>query len=138
MIECECDKEDSEESPDGDIGYDGTETGAFDEVYREVALNCIRFLDYKSLEEVDRLTIAEYKLLMEGVRLREIDKDYRNHLQVFLNFFVRSERKAGKGKSKPVYTKFKQFYDYEKELEKVNKKKKSRFEGIGKLLAKER
>ena len=63
-------------------------------MYREVALNCIRFLDYKSLEDVDRLTIAEYKLLMEGVRLRELDK--------------------------------------------VNKKKKSRFEGIGKLLAKER
>ena len=65
-------------------------------MYREVALNCIRFLDYKSLEEVDRLTIAEYKLLMEGVRLKEIDKDYRNHLQAFLNFSVRSERKAGK------------------------------------------
>lgn len=107
-------------------------------MYREVALNCIRFLDYKSLEEVDRLTIAEYKLLMEGVRLREIDKDYRNHLQAFLNFAVRSEKKTGKGKSKPVYTKFKQFYDYERELEKVNNNKKSRFEGIGKLLKKER
>lgn len=95
-------------------------------------------MDYKSLEEVDRLTIAEYKLLMEGVRLKEIDKDYRNHLQAFLNFAVRSEKKAGKGKSRPVYTKFRQFYDYEKELEKVNNKKKSRFEGIGKLLAKER
>lgn len=109
-------------------------------MYREVALNCIRFLDYKSLEEVDRLTIAEYKLLMEGVRLREIDKDYRNHLQAFLNFAVRSEKKTGKGKSRPVYTKFKQFYDYEKELSKAQQKheEKSRFAGIGKLLAKER
>ena len=107
-------------------------------MYREVALNCIRFLDYKSLEEVDRLTIAEYKLLMDGVRLKEIDKDYRNHLQAFLNFAVRSEKKTGKGKSKPVYTKFKQFYDYERELEKVNNEKESRFEGIGKLLKKER
>ena len=107
-------------------------------MYREVALNCIRFLDYKSLEEVDRLTIAEYKLLMEGVRLREIDKDYRNHLQAFLNFAVRSEKKAGKGKSKPVYTKFRQFYDYERELEKVNNHGESRFKGIGKLLMKER
>lgn len=106
-------------------------------MYREVALNCIRFLDYKSLEEVDGLTIAEYKLLMEGVRLREIDKDYRNHLQAFLNFAVRSEKKTGKGKSRPVYTKFKQFYDYEKELERGNNKKKSRFAGIGKLLKKE-
>lgn len=87
---------------------------------------------------MDRLTIAEYKLLMEGVRLKEIDKDYRNHLQAFLNFAVRSEKKAGKGKSKPVYTKFRQFYDYERELEKVNNHGESRFKGIGKLLMKER
>lgn len=95
-------------------------------------------MNYKSLDEVDRLTIADYKLLMEGVRLREIDKDYRNHLQAFLNFAVRSEKKAGKGKSRPVYTKFKRFYDYEKELGKAKQKheEKSRFSGIGKLLKK--
>ena len=64
--------------------------------------------------------------------------DYRNHLQAFLNFSVKAEKKAGKNKSKPVYSKFKQFFDYEKEIEKVtvNGEKKSRFTGIGKLLKK--
>lgn len=63
--------------------------------------------------------------------------DYRNHLQAFLNFAVKAEKKSGK-KSKPVFTKFKRFYDYEKELAKVTNKggEKSRFSGIGRLLNK--
>lgn len=103
-----------------------------------MALNCFRYLDFKSFDEVDKLTIPEYTLLMEAVRLKQIDRDYRNHLQAFLNFAVKAEKRAGKGKSKPVYRTFKKFYDYEKELKKVKKKdeNKSRFAGIGKLLKK--
>ena len=101
-------------------------------------MNCFRYLDFKSFAEVDRLTIPEYKLLMEAVRLKQVDMDYRNHLQAFLNFCVKAEKKTGKNKSKPVYSKFKRFYDYEKELAKVkdNGKGKSRFSGIGKFLKK--
>lgn len=82
--------------------------------------------------------MPEYELLMEAVRLKQVDMDYRNHLQAFLNFAVKAEKKSGKNKSKPVYSKFKKFYDYEKELEKVKNpgKEKSRFSGIGKLLKK--
>ncbi|SHK31616.1 hypothetical protein [Hespellia stercorisuis] len=107
-------------------------------MYRQIALNCFRYLDFKSFAEVDRLTMPEYKLLMKAVRLREIDKDYRNHLQAFLNFSVKAEKKVGKNKSKPVYKRFTNFYNYEKEVEKVlpDKKKQSRFSGIGKLLKK--
>lgn len=94
-------------------------------------------MDFKSFAEVDRLTIPEYRLLMEAVRLKQVDLDYRNHLQAFLNFSVKAEKKAGKNKTKPVYSKFKKFYDYEKEVEKVSKKnEKSRFSGIGKFLKK--
>lgn len=107
-------------------------------MYREIALNCFRYLDYKSFDEVDRLTIPEYQLLMEAVRLKQVDMDYRNHLQAYLNFVVKAEKKTGKNKSKPVYSKFKRFYDYEKELAKVTNKggEKSRFSGIGKFLKK--
>ena len=94
-------------------------------------------MDYKSLQEVDRLTLPEYNLLMEGVRLKQVDQDYRNHLQAFLNFAVKAERKAGK-KTVPVFRKFKKFYDYEKELEKAKNisNEKSRFSGFGKFLKK--
>ena len=73
---------------------------------------------------------------MEAERLKQVDMDYRNHLQAFLNYLVKAQKKTGKNKSKPVYTKFKKFYDYEKEVEKAKTKKpeKSRFSGIGKLL----
>lgn len=85
---------------------------------------------------MDRLTIPEYELLMKAVKLREIDKDYRNHLQAFLNFAVKATKKSGK---RPVYTKFEQFYNYKKKVEEAMKKgnEKSRFSGLGKFLKKE-
>ena len=95
-------------------------------------------MDFKSFEEVDRLTIPEFNLLMEAVRLKQIDNDYRNHLQAFLNFAVKAEKKAGKNKTKPVYSKFKQSYDYDKEVSKVKEKDKSkaRFSNLSKFMKK--
>lgn len=102
-----------------------------------MALNCFRYLGYTSFDQVDKLTMKEYELLMQAVRLREIDKDYRNHLQAFLNFVVKAEKQSG-NRIRPVFTKFKQFYDYKKELDKATKKKStdSRFAGIGKFFSK--
>lgn len=102
-------------------------------------MDCFRYLGYKSFDEVDRLTIPEYELLMEAMRLKEVDMDYRNHLQAFLNFSVKARRKTGKNKSSPVFTTFKKFFDYEKAIANAKKKKEkeqSRFAGIGKLLEK--
>ena len=103
-----------------------------------MALNCFRYLDFKSFSEVDRLTFPEYHLLMQAVRLKNVDADYRNHLQAFLNFAVKAEKKTGKNKSRPVYNKFEKFYDYKGEIEKIlqKSKEKSRFSGIGKFLKK--
>lgn len=88
---------------------------------------------------MDALTLPEYELLMQAVKLKQVDADYRNHLQAYLNFAVQAEKKTGKNKSKPVYAKFKRFYDYEKELEKARNggNEKSRFSGFGKFLRKE-
>ncbi len=73
---------------------------------------------------------------MEAARLKNVDLTYREHLQAWLNFVV----KARKGKQgKPVYKKFKQFFDYEAAVKEVSNKKgneKSKFSGIGKLLNK--
>lgn len=85
---------------------------------------------------MDRLTIPEYRLLMEAVRLRQIDQNFWTHLQAWLTFAAKAEKKAGKGKTKPVYNKFKKFFDYDKELEKAKDVKAAKFSGIGKLLRK--
>ena len=73
---------------------------------------------------------------MEAVRLKQVDLDYRNHLQAFLTFAVKAEKRAGKNKSKPVFQTFKRFYNYEEEIAKVRNQeiKNSRLSGISKLL----
>ena len=88
---------------------------------------------------MDQLTIPEYKLLIKAEKLKQVDKDYRNHLQAFLNFCVKAEKKAGKNKTKPIYTKFEKFYDYETAIAKTEGRvPKNRFSGIShKLLRKE-
>ena len=100
-------------------------------------MNCFRFLNFRSFDEVDRITIPEYELLMEAANLKRVDMDYRSHLQAWLNRAVKAEK--GKGKNvRPVFTKFKQFYDYDSEVEKASAKRtiKSRFSGVGKFLKK--
>lgn len=91
-----------------------------------MALNCFRYLGFKRLEEVDSLTIPEYELLMKAAKLREVDRDYREHLQAYLSFAVKAEKRSGKNKTKPVYPTFKKFYDYEKAVSEVLEPKKGK------------
>lgn len=104
-----------------------------------MAINCFRYLGFTSFNQVDRLTVAQYEMMMEALDLRMLDQDLHEHRQAFLNFAVQAEKKAGKGKTRPVYRNFRKFFDYDAELKKVkNRKKKNdgRFSGIGKLLRK--
>lgn len=77
---------------------------------------------------------------MEAAQLKEVDMDYRNHLQAFLNFVVKAEKKVGKRKSRPVYDRFEKFYDYEREQKKVLNKgeHKGRFSSVVRAIKKQR
>ena len=106
-------------------------------------MSCFRYLGFHSFEQVDQLTIAQYEIMMEALELRMLDESLHEHRQAFLNFAVQAEKKAGKGKTKPVYQRFQQFFDYQNELKKVrNRKKKkasdARFSGIGRIFRKVR
>lgn len=106
-----------------------------------MAVNCFRYLGFTSFDQVDQLTIVQYEIMMEALELRMLDQNFYDHRQAFLNFAVQAEKKVGKGKTKPVYRRFQQFFDYDEELEKLKdrrKKKKNRFSGIGKLFQKGR
>ena len=99
-----------------------------------MAKNCFRYFGFTSFEQVDQLTLAEYEIMMEALELRMLDESLHEHRQAFLNFAVCAEKKAGKGKTKPVYRRFKQFFDLDKELRKIkNRRQPSRFAGITKL-----
>ena len=73
---------------------------------------------------------------MKAVELKQVDLSYQLHAQAFLNFAVQAEKKIGKNKTKPVYTKFEKFFDYAKEVKKVlnRDKENSRFLEISKKI----
>ena len=48
--------------------------------------------------------------MMEALELKLLDENMRDHRKAFLNFAVQAEKKAGKGKTKPVYKRFKDFF----------------------------
>ena len=79
------------------------------------------------------MTIAQYEIMLEALEYQIVDDEYRAHRQAFLNFTVQAEKKSGK-KTVPVYRRFRQFFDLDKELRKIkNRRKPSRFAGITKL-----
>lgn len=68
------------------------------------------------MDEVDRLEIPEYKLLMKAADLRQVDDEYRTHEQAFLTVVARA-RKGKRGT--PVYKRFRDFFDYEAAVKKI-------------------
>lgn len=71
--------------------------------------------------------------------MRLFDRNFEAHRQAYLDFAVRAERKSGK-KTVPVFKKFRNFFDYERELVNLKKRKAKkadpRFTGISKLIRK--
>lgn len=84
------------------------------DIYTAIATDCIRYLDL-SIEEIDRLTIPEYKLLMHAHNLKAVDEADRQHLQAWLSVAAGATDKKGK----PIYKNYEKFFDKEKELERL-------------------
>ena len=134
FIESKCYQESSERDLERVRGTDGEEEGlgaVEEDLYKTVARNCFRYFGFTSFKQVDQLTLAEYELMMEALELRMLDESLHEHRQAFLNFAVKAEKKAGKGKTKPVYRRFRQFFDFDRELRKIkNRRKRSRYVGV--------
>lgn len=87
-----------------------------------IVLNCIRYLGMTDINEIGRLTLYEYDLLMTGKALASVDEAHKAHKQAWINHQVSATRLVGGGKNKkevPVYKKFKDFFDYEAEIKKI-------------------
>lgn len=102
--------------------------GGHHDTYTEIATNCIRHLDL-TIEQIDRLTIPEYELLMKATQLKEVDRSRDRHLLAWLTVSAGATKKDGR----PVYKKFSDFFDYESELRKL-KPKPDRFSRLSKHL----
>lgn len=92
-------------------------------MYHKVAVNCFRYFDFTSFEQVDRLTPAQYNVMMEALELKMLDANFEAHRQAYLNFAVQAQKSSGK-KMIPVFRNFRKFFDYEKELKNVTRNKK--------------
>lgn len=83
-----------------------------------MALNCFRYFGFRSLDEVDLLTIKEYEMLCEAEKYRQVDKQKDIALNAWLSFVASAKKKVGKN-LKPVYPTFESFFDYSKEIRKL-------------------
>ncbi|AAL97865.1 hypothetical protein [Streptococcus pyogenes] len=87
-----------------------------------IVLNCIRYLGMTDINEIGRLTLYEYDLLMTGKALAAVDESHKAHKQAWINYQVTATKLVGGKKNKkevPVYKKFKDFFDYEEEIRKI-------------------
>lgn len=113
---------------------------SFEKIYGDIAVTCFRFFGFRSLDEVDRLSLREYDLLVRAENLRQVDLDYRNHLQAWLNVAAKAEKKTGKRRFRLVYDTFEKFFDYSNAIEKAEKRKQkkqeSRFPKLAEFLRK--
>lgn len=91
------------------------------EYYRKACIDCIRYLGYNSITEFDKLTIPEYELLMEGVAYRRTDQEYWAARVAWLAMSAQAKKKAGKS-YRPVYKKFKSFFDLDKASAEVERR----------------
>ena len=80
-------------------------------------INCFRYLGFTSLYDIKVLSLYEYQARMHAYQLNRIDHEYDMHLQAWINHRVTATTEKGK----PVYKKFKDFYDYESNLKKIEK-----------------
>lgn len=87
---------------------------------------------------MDQITPAQYKIMLDALALRMVDESMQAHRIAFLTFVAQGKKRSGKNKQKPVYRKFEQFFNYDREIDRVKNRKdrQSRLEDIAKLINK--
>jgi len=68
----------------------------------------------KDLYEIEVMSYFEYQARLYAFRLSEVDKEYDMHLQAYLNNLV-----TATDKGKPKFKDFKDFFDYEKQINEI-------------------
>lgn len=97
------------------------------DLYDEAALFTFRKLGFTSFDQVDRLTLPEYRMHLKAQAYVEVDRDMERHTLAYLIQCAKAT--TGKGKNaKMKYPTFKSFFDYKKKLKELEKKpEESRF-----------
>lgn len=87
-------------------------------MYEYIVVSSIRFFDMNDMNEIERMTMKEFAFRMTAYQLKRADKAFDMHMQAWLNQQVQATKSQG-SKQVPVYRRFKDFYDLEKEERKI-------------------
>lgn len=78
--------------------------------YEDVVIRLVRYANITDFSVIDRMTIVQYSLIMEGVNLRRIDELEKLHLLAYKNQLVKNTKKVG-DKVVPEFKTFEDFFD---------------------------
>lgn len=78
--------------------------------YEDVVIRLVRYANITDFSVIDRMTIVQYSLIMEGIKLRRIDELENLHLLAFKNQLVKNTKEVG-GKVVPEFKNFEEFFD---------------------------
>ena len=95
-------------------------------MYEYIIINCIRYFNITNISDIDKMTFNNYILLMRGKRLQLFDEDYKLYKLAFLNRQINLTKQQGK-KEIYIYKTMKDFFDYEKEYNKLMGTKEDEF-----------
>ena len=87
----------------------GREEIDFDQLYEDIAITCFQYFGFKTLDEVDAMTIREYVLLCEATQRREKAKIRDIMTLAWQTFRATGKKKVGQY-LKPIYPTFEKFY----------------------------
>lgn len=76
------------------------------------------YLGFTSLDEIQKMTIKEYRLRMEAYQIKEVNVYKHLALQAWFNQAVQATS-GSKKNPKPKYKRFNQFFDAEEEINRV-------------------
>lgn len=71
----------------------------------------MRRLNMHDFEEIDRMTLGEYRLRMKASALRDLDADERLAKQAWMNREIGAKKKTGKDSYDVIYKRFDKFFD---------------------------
>lgn len=100
----------------------------------------MRYCQIYDFRVLGRITLRQYTLIMQAVRLQKLDEERNLHWQAWLNQAAKSTIKKGSGKNAKIAPKFKTFdafFDYSEAEDKIKgKTKQPEDNGFKALLAK--
>lgn len=88
--------------------------------FDDILENCYRYLGINDPEKVLDMTPKQYSALMRGYSYKLVDDQYIAHKQAWINNQVSATKSKGKGKTEPVFKTFNKFFDYEREIKRVD------------------